>query len=168
MTMTLSNDICLLLVREIEGFVREVESFPDEALLWQVVPGVTNSAGNLAMHVAGNLQHFIGGQLGGSSFVRNREAELSERSASRQDIVTALRTAIDEVRRVVPGLDETALQQMMPNAPLGLRLPTGRFLLHLVAHTAFHLGQAGYLRRIVTGDPTSARPLPLDVLALAD
>jgi hypothetical protein len=39
---------------------------------------------------------------------------------------------------------------------MGLHPPTARVLLHLAAHLAFHLGQVGYLRRALTGDPTSA------------
>ena len=55
-----------LLVRELEGLRREIALFPDDASIWRTVPGVTNSAANLALHVAGNLQHFVGRVLGGT------------------------------------------------------------------------------------------------------
>jgi len=44
------------------------------------------------------------------------------------------------------------------------RIQTLKFLLHLCAHASFHLGQAGYLRRALTGDTRSAGPVPLSVL----
>ncbi len=72
----LTTDVRSLLVRELEGFKREIALFPDDASVWKTVPGVTNSAGNLAMHVAGGLQHFIGGVLGGSGYVRNRRIRI--------------------------------------------------------------------------------------------
>lgn len=43
----------------------------------------------------------------------------------------------------------------------GTTVITSVFLVHLGAHLAFHLGQAGYLRRIVTGSNTSTGPVPI-------
>jgi hypothetical protein len=51
--MTVVADIRLMFLRELATFRREVELFPDDATLWRTVPGVTNSAGNLALHIAG-------------------------------------------------------------------------------------------------------------------
>ena len=76
-------DFALSLVRELEGFKRELALFPDDASVWTTVPGITNSAGNLALHVAGNLQYFIGTVLGGTGYVRHRELEFGRRSGSR-------------------------------------------------------------------------------------
>jgi hypothetical protein len=69
-----SKDIAVLLVRELEGFRREIESFPDDETVWQTVPGVTNAAGNLALHVAGNLQYYVGSVLGGSCEIARRSS----------------------------------------------------------------------------------------------
>ena len=92
------------MVRELEGLKREIALFPDDASVWQTVPGVTNSAGNLALHVAGNLQYFIGGVLGGTGYVRNRELEFGRRSGTRAEIAAELDAAIRVVRDVLPGL----------------------------------------------------------------
>jgi uncharacterized damage-inducible protein DinB len=162
--MPLSLDINTLLVRELEGFRREIALFPDDASLWAVVPGVTNSAGNLALHVAGNLQHFLGTCLAGGPYVRDREAEFSTRGRSRAEVDRELQAAIDAVAVGLAGLDDASLQRPMSGPPNAMVARTGMFLLHLVAHTAFHLGQAGYVRRVLTGDGASAKPLPLDVL----
>jgi uncharacterized damage-inducible protein DinB len=162
--MSLSLDINTLLLRELEGFRREIALFPDDESIWRVTPGVTNSAGNLALHVAGNLQHFVGTCLGGSTYLRQRDVEFSTRGATRGEVDRQLQAAIAAVATALAGLDDASLQQPMSGAPNGMVARTGMFLLHLVAHTAFHLGQAGYIRRVVTGDDTSASPLPLDVL----
>ena len=81
----MTDDLRRLLVRELEAFAREVELFPDDASLWKTLPGVTNSAGNLALHVCGNLKHYLGGVLGGSGYVRNRDPEFASRAGSRDD-----------------------------------------------------------------------------------
>lgn len=140
---------------------------PDDEALWQTMPGVTNAAGNLALHVAGNLQHFVGALLGATGFVRNRDAEFATRSGSRADVNRALVSAMDAVRNTLAGMTDAELDLPMPGAPNGLRTTRDRFLMHLVAHTAFHLGQAGYARRLQAGaGASSAGPLPLDVLGM--
>lgn len=152
------------ITRELEGFVREIEAFPDDSSVWRVAPGVTNSAGTLALHVCGNLQHFVGRVLGGSSYVRNREREFSHRGASRAELVAELRTAGAAVSDALSRLQSTQLDGDYPEQLAGHTLNTAQFLVHLAAHLAFHLGQAGYLRRIVTGDNTSVGPLPISAI----
>ena len=159
------DNLSLLLTRELDGFRREVALHPDNEALWHAMPGVTNAPGNLALHVAGNLQHFVGALLGGTGFVRNRDAEFATRSGTRADVDCALASAIDAVQGTLARMSDADLEQPMPGAPNGLRTTRGRFLMHLVAHTAFHLGQAGYARRLHAGEgASSASPLPLDVL----
>lgn len=163
--MTLAADLTRLLLRELAAFEREIDLFPDDETLWAVVPGIANPAGTLALHIAGNLQYFVGAVLGGTGYVRNREAEFSARGLTRDGVRAELRAATTAVRHALPGLTDEALRQPYPAAPGGLAVRTDLWLMHLVAHTAFHLGQAGYLRRCVTQDTTSAGPLPLPPLA---
>jgi uncharacterized damage-inducible protein DinB len=163
-SMPLAADAGCLLVREVDAFLREIALFPDDDSLWQVVPGVSNPAGTLALHIAGNLQHFVGAVLGGTGYVRDRPAEFRTRGWSRDRVVTELMAARQAVEAALGGLDERRLDTLYPAVPNGLAVRTDRFLVHLVAHTAFHLGQAGYIRRVVTGDATSANPLPLAAL----
>ena len=163
--MSHADDVRTLLVRELEGFRREIALFADDAALWRVVPGIANSAGNLALHVAGNLQYFVGTCVGGGAYIRDRPAEFSTRGGTRAEVDSVLLAAIDSVNATLVTCSEAALNEAMPGAPGGMPMRTGMFLLHLVAHTAFHLGQAGYLRRMLTGEhAASAGPLPLDVL----
>jgi Protein of unknown function (DUF1572) len=161
-----SADFASSLVRELEGFKRELALFPDDDSVWKTAPGVTNSAGNLALHLAGNLQHFIGTVLGGSTYVRNRDEEFGRRSGSRVEIYRELDAAIAVVRGVLPPLPDERLTAEFPEKLMGLTFRTNAFLVHLCAHAGFHLGQAGYLRRIVTGDAASSGPLPLGPMAL--
>ena len=159
-------DVSLSLARELDGFKRELALFPDDASVWTTVPGITNSAGNLALHLAGNLQYFIGTVLGRTGYVRTREIEFGRRSGTRAEIYAELDAAIAVIRHVLPGITDATLDQTFPETVMGSTFRTGTFLVHLCSHAGFHLGQAGYLRRAVTGDATSSGPLPLAPLAL--
>ena len=164
--MNRTGDIEIMLLRELEGFEREVSLYPDDETLWKTLPGVTNSAGNLAMHVAGNLQHYVGTVLGGTGYVRNRDAEFAPRSGTRAQVVAELRKASGVVRDVLPSVSEETLAGEFPESVMGMRFNASTFLVHLCAHAGFHLGQAGYLRRTLTGNAATSGPLPLRPLAL--
>jgi len=148
------DDIGRLLRRELEGLQQEIALFPDDQTLWTTTAGVTNSAGNLALHVAGNLRHFIGHELGGLPYQRDREREFGLREGTRAEVIEEVRLALVVVGDVVPRLTEAQLVATF-DAHAGVSVPTQRFLLHLCTHAAFHVGQAGYLRRILTGESRS-------------
>lgn len=149
------DDIRRLIVRDLEAFQRELERFPDDETVWQTVPGIANSAGTLALHACGNLQHFIGAILGQTGYVRDRTAEFTRRGVSRAALTDEFTRTLEVVNRVLTGLPADSVGAVYPVAVNGLMLRTGIFLFHLSTHLAFHLGQAGYLRRVVTGDGQS-------------
>lgn len=165
--MTVFRDIERLLLRELSSFSKELELFPDEETIWRTPPGVTNSAGTLALHIAGNVQHFVGGVLGRSGYVRDRQREFSERGMTREGLLDELRKASHAVLTVMPSLDPALYGEPFPITIVkGRHIPTGRFLLQLAVHAAFHLGQVGYLRRTLTGDVRSTDPV--SVAAICD
>ncbi len=163
--ITMIDDIQRLLIRELYSYIDEIEMFPDDDTVWETMPGTVNSAGNLALHVCGNLKHYIGSVLGGSGYVRNRESEFSARSKSRSDLVRELEETIEVVANVLPQLTESTIADTYPETVVGVNLPCGRFLLHLCAHASFHLGEVGYLRRCLTGDSRSSGSVSLPALA---
>jgi len=152
----LAADLLVLFRRDLAAFEREVALFPDDGALWRTLPGIANGAGNLALHVAGNLRHFVGAVVGGTGYVRDREAEFGRRSGPRAEVAAELRAALADLEAVLPALSEAALAAPFPVAVAGVQPPAGRFLIHLATHLAFHLGQAGYVRRTLTGDSRSA------------
>src|SRR5687767_13926776 len=99
---TLSSLLTTQVVRELQTFIKEIEAFPSDDSVWHTRRGVTNSAGNLALHVCGNLQDFVGRVLGGTSYVRNRELEFSQREGTRASLVAQLNATIDMIKATVP------------------------------------------------------------------
>ena len=159
----LGRNLAILLERELATFERELDLFPDDESLWKTVPGMPNTPGNLALHVAGNLQHYVGAVLGGTGYVRNRPLEFSRRG-TRAEVAAELRGAARAVRDVLPALTDEKFRAMYPEKLNDLSLRTDRFLTHLCAHAAYHLGQASTLRRVITGENRSSGPVPLAAL----
>lgn len=111
---------------------------------------MTNSAGNLALHLEGNLREFVGRQLGGISYTRCRQQEFSSSGVSVDELTAAMNSLVDLVPGVISGLSDEVLQADYPEIVLGQRLSTVQFLIHLNGHLNYHLGQIDYLRRILT------------------
>ncbi len=144
----MTADLIGLFQRDLEKLCAELEQYPDEATLWTVVGDIKNSAGNLALHVVGNLNHFIGVKLGNSGYLRNREAEFARKDIPRTKILEQLKNTKTMIGRVLLSLDDAALEAPYPEEPLGYKVTTGYFLLHLYGHLNWHLGQVNYHRRL--------------------
>jgi hypothetical protein len=155
----------LLLTRELRAVQRELEAYPDDASVWRVIPGTPNTGGTLALHLAGNLQHFFGAILARDGYVRNRDAEFAKRDVPRAELLAGLDAAIASVGRTLSTLDAMALKRPYPEPIAKRTVDTETFLLHLASHLAYHLGQIDYHRRAVSGDSkgidaVSVRELP--------
>lgn len=140
-----------VIVRDLKGVRRELEAYPGESDMWRLAPGIANSAGTLALHLAGNLQHFIGVVFGRTSYRRDRAAEFSRRDVSRAELVAQIEAAIVAVERGLAQVSDAALAAEYPERVAGYAVTTGEWLAHLVAHLGYHLGQIDYHRRLVTG-----------------
>jgi uncharacterized damage-inducible protein DinB len=140
-----------ILERDLEKLRQEIEAYPDEESVWSVLPGTSNSAGNLCLHLAGNLQHFIGAVLGGSGYLRDREAEFSTRYLPKDRLLKEVDAARSEVVRTLSGLDPDQLAERYPVEVFGHPMTMEYFLIHLTAHLNYHLGQVNYHRRLLAG-----------------
>lgn len=151
----LVSAVAAVLDRDLRTLRREVEAYPDDASLWQTVPGISNVGGTLALHLAGNIQHYFGARLGGTEYVRDRGAEFSRRDVPRAELLTEIEAARAAVRKAVERVSEAQLSAEFPEPIADMRIETGEYLLHLTAHFTYHLGQLDYHRRVVTGSPAS-------------
>lgn len=163
--MTALSDLSRLLGRELATLRDELLAYPDDASVWALPTGAPNSAGTLTLHLAGNLRYFVGAQLGATGYVRDRDAEFAQRNVPRDELLQLVERTADEVTRTLAALDPAVLAETYPLEVGGLRLETQRFLFHLEAHFAYHLGQIDYHRRVVTGHSRSVGALPLPALA---
>jgi uncharacterized damage-inducible protein DinB len=139
----------MLYSRELTKLKTEIEGYKDEAKLWHTEAGVSNSAGNLCLHLIGNLNHFIGATLGGTGYVRNREAEFSLKNVPRAEICTTIDETIAVVNTTLDALTDEVLNSEYPLLLGDQKFITKHFLLHLTGHLSYHLGQINYHRRLL-------------------
>lgn len=152
MPSSLQADLTTFILRELAALRREIEAYPGEDLIWSLPSGAPNSAGTLALHLAGNLQHYVGALLGDTGYVRDREAEFASRDVSRRDLLRQIDAAERAVRSVLPSLPEDALEDPFPEPMRGVTVSTRQALLQVATHLAYHLGQVDYHRRLLTED----------------
>jgi hypothetical protein len=150
--MTAVKDLAPLFRRDLTRMGQQIEAFPNDEALWQTIPGITNAAGNLALHIEGNLREYVGRQLGNLPYKRTRDLEFNSKGISRSE----LGTRIAELRRSSPDVIEKLSSEQMemeyPEMVLGVAISTQGFLFSLYGHLNWHLGQIDYLRRALTGD----------------
>ena len=148
--MALAQELAALFERDLTRLLQQFRAFTDEDPIWQCPNGMTNSPGNLALHLEGNLREYIGRLLGRIPYVRMRDQEFGTKGIHRTEIVRRL----EEVRLLVPeivaGLSDEHLDARFPEDVLGVPLPIRQFLIHLNGHLNYHLGQIDSMRRILT------------------
>ncbi|RYF77257.1 MAG: DinB family protein [Cytophagaceae bacterium] len=147
----LLETLTTLFTRDLNRVKTELNQYHDEALIWAIPPGITNSAGNLCLHLIGNLNTYIGGGLGQSGYVRHRELEFSLRDVPRAVMLAQLDDTITTVSQTLLSLDETRLAEEYPMLVFEQKTSTGYLLVHLATHLGYHLGQINYHRRLVQG-----------------
>ena len=147
--MSTAKELANLFRRDLAKLIQHIESFPDDESIWQVLPGVSNAAGNLALHLQGNLREYVGRQLGEISYVRNRPLEFSARGLSRREVCAQLTDLMNSIPLVIENLTDEQLESEYPEVVLEAATSTRAFLIHLYGHLNWHLGQVNYLRRIL-------------------
>jgi hypothetical protein len=154
--MNLVGDLASLFGRDLSKMLEQVRAFPTEEALWETPPGITNSAGTLTLHIDGNLREYIGRQLGGVRYIRDRPGEFSARGVSRDVLIARMVDLCALIPSILAGLSEAQLEAIHPEPVFDAPMQTGWFLLHLYGHLNWHRGQLDYLRRIVVNRQSSA------------
>jgi Protein of unknown function (DUF664) len=148
--MTMAGGMAALFSRDLTRLIQELQAFPSDETLWQRPTGVKNSAGNLVLHLEGNLREYVGRQLGRVAYSRARDQEFTVTGVSRDDLVQRMEQVKALVAKVLPELSDTDLAAPYPERVLETTISSHDFLVHLHGHLNFHLGQIDYLRRILT------------------
>ena len=148
MENSLISDVKHILVRDLNAMAGEVADTTDEHL-WEALPGVINPVGTLALHICGNLRHFIGALLGSDGYPRDRDREFNLRDMPKEQLLEEISDTAKAIETALDGLDPARLNEPMPAPPPHHQGRTiGFFLVQLCCHTHRHQGQLNYLRRI--------------------
>lgn len=138
-----------LYTRDLNKLKAEIEFYKNEAVMWKIENNISNSAGNLCLHLVGNLSHFFGAILGNSGYVRQRDLEFSLKDVPRSELIEKVDETLDVVIKTLDQLNKEDLEKEYPIEALGYKMTTEYFLIHLIGHLEYHLGQINYHRRLL-------------------
>lgn len=125
----------------------------DEQIWWRPNEE-SNSAGNLILHLAGNVRQWIIAGVGGAPNTRDRASEFAERRhISNDELLSLLNATLDEVDAVLAAL-ENDIAVAQSDAPLQRRCVPQGFaqtvldaVFHVVEHFSYHTGQIVFLAK---------------------
>lgn len=135
--------------RDLGRLKNEIETYRQEANIWRKEGAISNSAGNLCLHLIGNLKHFIGLHIGQIAYVRDRDGEFSNTDVSRNELIDEIVVTKGLVSKAINALSDDDLNKDFPIA-FGNGTPTIAYILiAMQSHLGYHLGQINYHRRLL-------------------
>jgi uncharacterized damage-inducible protein DinB len=125
-----------------------LRSIPADRLWWRPYP-TANSAGNLVLHLAGNLRQWVISGIGGAPDVRARDAEFAATDGWNHDTLLALlESTCREAVQVIGTLDAESLAAS--RTIQGRDTSVLSALYHVVEHFSGHTGQLIFLAKQLT------------------
>ncbi len=138
-----------LFQRDLAQLATEIDAYRNESNLWVVDKEIANCAGNLCLHLVGNLNAYIGATLGGSDYIRQRELEFSEKNIPKTELLRRIKETAAILDKTLKKLKEEDMNKEFPLIVFKEKMTTGFFLIHLATHLTYHLGQINYHRRLL-------------------
>lgn len=138
-----------LFTRDLKKLKTEIESYKNEQNIWKIEGNIANTAGNLCLHLVGNLNTYIGKELGGTGYVRNRDLEFSQKAVPQKELIQKIEQTIEVVDQSLAKITDKILQEEYPLLVYETTSTTGYMLGSLLAHLGYHLGQINYHRRLL-------------------
>jgi uncharacterized damage-inducible protein DinB len=138
-----------LFQRDLEKLKLEISLYKEDSRIWLVEKDITNSAGNLCLHLVGNLNTYIGAEIGKTGYIRHRDLEFSLKDIPQLELLKKIEDTIQVVDTALDTITEEQLEEEYPLLVFKEKTSTGYFLVHLAGHLAYHLGQINYHRRLV-------------------
>lgn len=144
-----TKDLNQLLQRDLSKLIEELKAYSDEGNLWLIDQGINNSAGNLTLHLIGNVKQFFGLDLVGIAFERDRDSEFVPSLLTRDHLLQELEELKKILEQALVPMDPKKLGDQSIHSFLGHSMTVGYFLIHLYGHFNYHLGQINYHRRLL-------------------
>jgi hypothetical protein len=135
--------------RDLQRLEEEINLYQTEESLWKVSGEIKNPAGNLSLHLCGNLQHYIGAVIGHTSYIRNRDNEFAAKGLTKAELIAEIQKAKQTVHDTLENIKPSILEAEYPEKVYDYPMTTAYFLIHLASHLNYHLGQVNYHRRLI-------------------
>lgn len=145
----LTDSLRTIFKRDLAKLKEELSLYLQEENIWKVNRKISNSAGNLSLHLIGNLNTYVGAYLGNSGYVRNRPEEFALKDVPRAELIRSIEETMQTVDQVLSALNPEQLSSEYPEVVLDGKMSMEFFLVHLATHLNYHLGQVNYHRRLL-------------------
>lgn len=145
----LNQTLNTLFQRDLEKLKVEIESYQSEGNIWVVADGISNSSGNLALHLIGNLNHFFGKNVGNTGYVRDRPAEFASKNIPKEKLLADIVATQTMLAKVFVNMDPSKLETIYPERYNDMEVTHEQIFVHLYGHFTYHLGQINYHRRLL-------------------
>ena len=145
----LTETLIKLFTRDLNKLKVEINSYKSESNLWVLEKNINNTAGNLCLHLVGNLNHFIGATLGNTGYIRQRDLEFSSKRVLKNEMLKQIDDTILVIKKALKNLPAITLEKEYPIVVFKEPMSTAFFLVHLSTHLSYHLGQINYHRRLI-------------------
>ncbi len=143
---------------ELGSVVKEMAQSLDEEQFWRKPFTFGNSFGHLVLHLTGNLNYYIGAEIGKTGYVRDRPREFTE--TERRPKKDVMQRFDDAVKMVVKTIQEQKEEDWAkPYSAKGEEDAGNRWLLVLrcATHLHHHVGQMMYLKnQLATEKPAKS------------
>lgn len=143
------DSIKQILSRDLTSLETEIKAYAKESDIWLLDGSIKNTAGNLTLHICGNLQHFVGAIIGNSGYVRHREEEFDRKNIVRETLLEEIGRTRKAVTQALDRIEDKNLEDIYPLEVFGKPMTFSYFLIHLTGHLMYHLGQINYHRRLL-------------------
>ncbi len=145
----ITKTLTLLFNRDLSRLKKEIELYKNESFIWAIDQAVTNSAGNLCLHLLGNLNTYIGAEIGKTGYIRDRPLEFSSKHIPSATLIEQIDELIQVINHSLEILTEEDYQKQYPILVFDEPCTTEYLLIHLTGHLNYHLGQINYHRRLL-------------------
>ena len=144
------ESIKIQFISNLNSIKKEIESYPDDAGIWEIRGDINNAPATLAIHICGNLKHVLGAGIDNNGFIRNRDTEFSARGLSKEQVMNEIDLTIVMIEPVLDSLNSIDLEKPWPNDGFGEGQTIGSVLIRIGIHLGYHIGQINYHRRLLT------------------
>jgi uncharacterized damage-inducible protein DinB len=131
--------------KKLAGVVQELAAALSDEQLWEKPFSFGNSFGHLMLHVTGNLNYYIGAQIAGTGYVRDRPLEFS--AAARPSKAEVLKKFDQAIEMVVATINSQSAEDWSKEYAAVGADARDRFdmVLQCATHLHHHIGQMMYL-----------------------
>ncbi|WP_158009618.1 DinB family protein [Tenacibaculum todarodis] len=143
------DEIITFFERDLNRLTAELELYKKEENMWLTEKHISNSAGNLTLHIIGNLHTFIGKEIGKTNYVRNRPLEFNQKNVSRLVLIESIKNTLKMIKKALSPLSEEDLKKDYTLLKFSKTESVEYLLVHLTTHLTYHLGQINYHRRLI-------------------